>query len=215
MSDETTKLIEPEVTINPSQDSIIEPEVLVGESTIVTKSNPEPVVEMQVTNPVVSSGTPEVLYGTVPEQIEAEPLSAPIDSAPTLEPTSVGDVAEGTEPAGEVQRPYSLDPKLNKMIEGFVRGMNNSKENLILANRAVKAKMMKKVYKIMDLFERSHARTPIGNRIGVGEQSIKNDDVEKLLHVSDNTATKYLNILVKEGKVKKEGNSHSPSYKKL
>ncbi len=34
---------------------------------------------------------------------------------------------------------------------------------------------------------------------------IKNDDVEKLLHVSDATATNYLSQLVREGKLKKSG----------
>jgi predicted HTH transcriptional regulator len=40
---------------------------------------------------------------------------------------------------------------------------------------------------------------------------ITNDDVEKLLHVSDKTATRYLNELVREGKLKRLG---SPSHAK-
>jgi predicted HTH transcriptional regulator len=40
---------------------------------------------------------------------------------------------------------------------------------------------------------------------------ITNDDVERLLHVSDKTATRYLNELVREGKLKRLG---SPSHVK-
>ena len=34
---------------------------------------------------------------------------------------------------------------------------------------------------------------------------ITNDEVEKLLHVSDATATRYLDMLEKEGKIRQEG----------
>jgi len=40
---------------------------------------------------------------------------------------------------------------------------------------------------------------------------ITNDDVEKLLHVSDRAASRYLNELVKQGKLKRIG---SPSHAK-
>ena len=45
---------------------------------------------------------------------------------------------------------------------------------------------------------------------------ITNDDVEKLLHVSDATATRYLSILEKEGKIKQSGRTgQSVSYSKI
>lgn len=37
------------------------------------------------------------------------------------------------------------------------------------------------------------------------KSKISNDEVEKFLHVSDATATRYLSILEKEGKIKQEG----------
>ena len=37
------------------------------------------------------------------------------------------------------------------------------------------------------------------------KNQITNDEVEKLLHVSDATATRYLSVLEKEGKVKQVG----------
>ena len=44
------------------------------------------------------------------------------------------------------------------------------------------------------------------------KHSIRNDDVEKLLHVTDTSATNYLNQLVREGKLKRAGNPHQPTY---
>jgi predicted HTH transcriptional regulator len=37
------------------------------------------------------------------------------------------------------------------------------------------------------------------------QTNITNDEVEKYLHVSDATATRYLSILEKEGKIKQNG----------
>ena len=44
------------------------------------------------------------------------------------------------------------------------------------------------------------------------KRSIKNDDVEKLLRVSDSTAQRYLNQLVKEGKLRRVGALKQPTY---
>lgn len=44
---------------------------------------------------------------------------------------------------------------------------------------------------------------------------ITNDDVEKLLHVSDATATNYLSQLVREGKLRRAGSPSHASYEPL
>jgi predicted HTH transcriptional regulator len=45
---------------------------------------------------------------------------------------------------------------------------------------------------------------------------ITNDEVEKLLHVSDATATRYLSALEKEGKIKQVGKTgHGVVYSKI
>ena len=43
-------------------------------------------------------------------------------------------------------------------------------------------------------------------------KQITNDDVQKLLRVSDATATRYLSRLVKEGKLRREGKQKRPIY---
>ncbi len=48
------------------------------------------------------------------------------------------------------------------------------------------------------------------------KSKITNDEVEKFLHVSDATATRYLSILEKEGKIKQNGKTgHMVSYYRI
>ncbi|OHB25201.1 MAG: hypothetical protein A2542_02250 [Parcubacteria group bacterium RIFOXYD2_FULL_52_8] len=44
------------------------------------------------------------------------------------------------------------------------------------------------------------------------KKTIRNDDIEKLLHVSDSTAQRYLGALVKQGKLRRVGNRGSAHY---
>ena len=48
------------------------------------------------------------------------------------------------------------------------------------------------------------------------QASITNDEAEKLLHISDATATRYLEQLEKEGKIKQAGKTGSNvSYERI
>jgi hypothetical protein len=64
-------------------------------------------------------------------------------------------------------------------------------ENLKLANEKRQSKKREKINEILNLFSE--------------KSEIMNDEVEKLLHVSDATATRYLETLEKEGKIKQVG----------
>lgn len=64
-------------------------------------------------------------------------------------------------------------------------------ENLKLANQTRQEKKRKKIDAILDLF--------------ASQTNLTNDEVEKLLHVSDATVTRYLETLEKEGKIKQVG----------
>ena len=67
------------------------------------------------------------------------------------------------------------------------------KENLERANAKRQEKKREKINEILNLFSE--------------KKEITNDEVEKLLHVSDATATRYLETLEKEGKIKQVGKS--------
>ena len=83
------------------------------------------------------------------------------------------------EPLGEVK------PEPKSQIRNSVR------EILAKASLAIQNKKRKKLDRIMSLF--------------LKQSKITNDEVEKFLHVSDATATRYLSILEKEGKIKQNG----------
>jgi hypothetical protein len=70
------------------------------------------------------------------------------------------------------------------------------------AKAVIQLRKQKKLVKIMGLF--------------VKKSHITNDEVEKLLHVSDATATRYLSHLEQQGKIKQTGKTgHAVSYTKL
>ena len=77
-----------------------------------------------------------------------------------------------------------------------------ARELLITARNAIQFRKRKKLDKIMALF--------------LQQSKITNDEVEKFLHVSDATATRYLSILEKEGKIKQNGKTgQGVSYSRI
>jgi hypothetical protein len=80
--------------------------------------------------------------------------------------------------------------------QGFILGL------LEKAKLAIQSRKRNKLDKIMNLFARNPSSTA---KLTTGQAYITNDEVEKYLHVSDATATRYLSILEKEGKIKQNG----------
>ena len=68
---------------------------------------------------------------------------------------------------------------------------SKARELLISARNAIQFRKRKKLDRVMSLF--------------LQHSKITNDEVEKFLHVSDATATRYLSILEREGKIKHSG----------
>jgi len=94
------------------------------------------------------------------------------------------------EPLGEVK------PEPKSQIRNSVR------EVLAKAQLAIQNKKRKKLDHILTLFAK--------------QTKITNDEVEKFLHVSDATATRYLSILEEEGKIKQSGKTgKAVSYSRI
>lgn len=72
------------------------------------------------------------------------------------------------------------------------------KNLLAEAGKKIQFNKNKKLDKIMELVRR--------------KGSVDNADVEKLLRVSDSTASRYLNQLIKENKLKRIGSAEKPKY---
>ncbi|MDD4989598.1 MAG: hypothetical protein PHV42_04210 [Candidatus Pacebacteria bacterium] len=87
----------------------------------------------------------------------------------------------------------------NPVASATVQTPNFLQELLQKANAVLRSRKRKKLDEVMTLFAK---RT-----------KITNDEVEKLLHVSDATATRYLSTLEREGKIVQAGKTgHSVFY---
>ena len=111
-----------------------------------------------------------------------EPISEPIQtSEPQTAQTPVNEpLAEPETSQNEQAKPVSVNSKSSL-----------ARELLITARNAIQFRKRKKLDKVMSLF--------------LQQPKITNDEVEKFLHVSDATATRYLSQLEKEGKIKQSG----------
>ena len=126
---------------------------------------------------------------TEEKQAENKPHPEPVsEPVQAIEPSTAQ--MGRNEPLGEVKP----EPKS--------QARNSVREILAKAQQVIQFRKRKKLDKIMALF--------------LQHSKITNDEVEKFLHVSDATATRYLSILEKEGKVKQnERTGRGVSYSKI
>jgi ribosomal protein S25 len=149
--------------------------------------------------------TPEIV--TPAEQNPApEPVSTP---EPTSEPQTAQfppneplatepEPIEEPEPKTETSSPAEV-VSTPAVIE---KPQSKIKEFLNNARFAIQTRKKKKMERIMNMFTK--------------KSKITNDEVEKLLHISDATATRYLTILKKEGKIQQIGKTgKGVSYSKI
>jgi hypothetical protein len=161
------------------------PEILVN-----TAETPDKEISQPTENEIkTSQPSPEATAGKAESISEPEPVSEiSVDpNNPNITIEKSGDKVTITE---VMEKPKSTEPE--KPTKNFVR-------ELIAKSRAKKQE--KKRAKIDKLFQEITARG-----------KITNDGVEKFLHVSDPTATRYLDILEKEGKIRQVGKTGKHTY---
>jgi len=140
-------------------------------------------------NVPVSNSTPD-------EQKQPENISSAVEAElthPISETAKNQEASESVtpqmgrnEPLGE---PVSVESSIEALRIPKPQTQNPVLVILAKASLAIQFRKRKKLNRILDLFAK--------------QTSITNDEVEKYLHVSDATATRYLSILEKEGKIKK------------
>jgi hypothetical protein len=116
------------------------------------------------------------------------------------EPVSVSNsgVAKEAKPESEFEpKPEKITP-----VPIIISNKNKIFELLAKAKNAIQFRKRKKLDRVMTLF--------------LKKSKITNDEVEKFLHVSDATATRYLSQLEKENKIKQVGKTgHAVSYSRI
>lgn len=126
----------------------------------------------------------------------SEPVVEPAPTAPELPETEVL-VSPSAPPAEPVQTPAPtpVPPPAPSTLSQTTR------ELLAKARSIMQAGKQKKLEKIMTAIE--------------ANGKISNNEVEKLLHCSDATATRYLSELEKQGRVRKIGKGRALHYEKI
>ncbi|MEK7117440.1 MAG: hypothetical protein AAB861_01560 [Patescibacteria group bacterium] len=178
---------------NSNENAVVE-EVAVPPVEPQVESQPEqPSAEPQTapTEPVLDAASAQ--SSSIPENIpDILTPEIPQQNEPKLE--SVGGSIPPVEPQ-TTSAPLSTPLSSTDQKNSFIRDL------LAKANEALRERKIKKLEKIVELAK--------------WNDTIVNDDVEKMLHVSDATATRYLNELVKQNKLVRLGHPKHAKYKLL
>lgn len=164
--------------------------VITGGDTTISPPVPQPETE-PVQAEVPDQAVPEIV---VPESVapsEQVVVREETVSQPEAQPETQPDIA----PTSSTPTPDPV-PQPVQSVEVAVQQPANTNKSLITelllkARAKIQFKKRLKLEKIMGLF----AKKP----------KITNDEVEKVLHVSDSTATRYLDQLEKENKIRQNG----------
>ena len=130
-----------------------------------------------------------------PPEPASEPIQPEVVAPPPPEPPTAQ--IPVNEPIAPTPEPL---PQATKSVVAPI--LNYARDLAVKARAVIQGRKRKKLDKILEFVST--------------KGSVTNDQVEKLLHVSDATATRYLTQLEKEGKLKQEGKTgKSVSYSKI
>ena len=138
----------------------------------------------------LNNDNPENTPISTPSPEEAKPEELPAEGGKTeeiLEPVQTSELQTAQIPVNEPLKPELVSAPTPAIIPP----KNSIRELLEKAKNAIQFRKRKKLDKIMALF--------------LKQPKITNDEIEKFLHVSDATATRYLSQLEKEGKIQQSG----------
>lgn len=176
---------------NPENEPVSAPSPNEATQTELTEISANPVSSELNEPPVVSNPEPiEPPTAQIPPNEPLAPEPEPIKQEPISSPDS-----------SEVKREVKHEP-VTIPVPIIISPKNSIRELLNKAKNAIQFRKRKKLDKVMAMF--------------LKQSKITNDEVEKFLHVSDATATRYLSQLEKENKIKQTGKTgHSVFYSKI
>lgn len=218
MPDETTSNPEPVNTAIPQAletlnsttvEAVVAPVPVEApvESILAPDPTPEaPMAQMGGNEPIAPASAPEtpaVTPNPVPIETIAPEVAQPAPVEPVVEAISAQTPIEATTPTETTPAPVEVTVAPPVATPAPTQTIAKSMRELFAkAQSAIQFRKRKKLDRAMSLFAK--------------QAKITNDEVEKLLHVSDATATRYLSTLEKEGKIKQNGKiGHAVSYSKI
>lgn len=170
-------------------------ETITSDTPQPTPESPTPTIEAPA--PVIEPATPPQEASPVP--VEPEPV--PSEPVPPAETTT----AQELTPTAQIppNEPIAPEPEPIQPPAAAAPAQTHSIRDLLNKARiAIQDRKRKKRDKIMQALNTKN--------------KITNDEVEKLLHVSDATATRYLSALEKEGRIRQVGKTgHGVVYSRV
>lgn len=150
---------------------------------------PAPAVEPTATPPEAATAPtePEATQSE-PQPAEAQTAQIPASEPLPAEPEPISPALVPPQAASASVAPVSV-------------ATHPSRDLLVKARATIQDRKRKKLEKILEFLD---AKAKNGS---TSSPRVTNDEVEKLLHVSDATATRYLTALEKEGKIQQVGNT--------
>ncbi len=203
--------VEPEPTLNSTVES--------GATAQIPVSEPLDTPEVKTAEPSAESVNiqadkePETppeekpLAPSEPVQEESKSSNPETSESKTDEPEPIETKAEEKEIPETKSEPKQEtkpdpEPEQPKVIPVIISKKNIARELLVKARNAIQSRKRKKLDRVLSLFAK--------------QTKITNDEVEKFLHVSDATATRYLSQLEKENIIKQTGKTgKSVFYSKI
>lgn len=175
-----------------SQNNNVKPGVIPGTSEVAVDVRVEPENGVR---PTVEEGSAEANKLNAPESSSAsESMSAPL---PALEPVPVMEAPTPVLPT-PMSRPSEERGSTEVSKPNVVPPPKSAKYFLTKALEAIQFRKRAKLEKIIKFI--------------TAKGSAGNDQIEKLLHISNATATRYLSQLVREGRLKKIGIGSETRY---
>jgi|SRR3989338_3128889 len=179
----------PEASESSPSDFEVKSTDIPSSNSTVTEAEKEPENQASSDAEALADRGNEPAPEPVSEPVEApEPETAQIPVNEPL-PESEPSVSEAKEEPKPIETPEP-EPEKEKPRVSYLKSQKWG-ELLITARDAIQFRKRKKLDRVMSLF--------------LEKSKITNDEVEKLLHVSDATATRYLSQLKKEGRIKQNG----------
>lgn len=171
---------EPETPQTPVSEAL--PELVATPSEPVPASTLEPIIEATAPELAPQNPTPSEPAKPVSEAVQEPTPQEPVQTE--LEKPSQTQTSQPTASAAE---------STARQTSTAIVAVSAEAARELLKKARAKRQLLKqqKLEKIMTVFEK--------------KKKITNDDVEKLLHCSDATALRYLNQLVKQGKIQRLG----------
>ncbi|MSR71383.1 MAG: hypothetical protein EXS50_01765 [Candidatus Taylorbacteria bacterium] len=163
-------------------------------------SAPEAVVGSSQTSTTVEAASTEASNAVDLQEVLEEVTIAPevMEGLPNVPIDNPNPVVSTIENISQVHA--QVVPDVQSVIE--TPQLGGIEALFVMAQKAIQFRKRKKLDHVMSLFNST--------------ANITNDEVEKLLHVSDATACRYLGILEKEGKILRNGKTgRGVSYSKI